>query len=304
VTGAWTSINHRAFVAWTAHFKHKDRMLAFLLDIVEVPESHSGLVLAKAFQKMLESYGLEKKAREILLLLFPSHIFVLQILTVTADKTLNDAQREDLAAMDNNSFEGKSHVWCFNHTLQLAAEAFIRPFIPALGKAPDVDFDGGQDDLLGIELHDLDAYSRKKLIEDTAIAHAVVSKLCQLSFSITRTAPITLLVWRRCCRKFDLEPRILPRDVTRWRSTFDMLSFALEYRTVIDAMTGDKSLNLRKFELGDEEWEIVEDLASILQVTTVVYCPLTVLTIFHRDTKTNYSFSPKMRPVLQQFSLL
>jgi len=36
-------------------------MLVFLLDCVEVLESHTGVALAKAFQKMLEGYGLEKK---------------------------------------------------------------------------------------------------------------------------------------------------------------------------------------------------------------------------------------------------
>jgi hypothetical protein len=37
-TDAWTSPNHRAFVAWTVHLQHEGHMLCFLLDIVEVPE--------------------------------------------------------------------------------------------------------------------------------------------------------------------------------------------------------------------------------------------------------------------------
>jgi hypothetical protein len=41
-------------------------MLAFLLDIVEVPESHTGVALAKAFQKMLEGYELQNKVCYIL----------------------------------------------------------------------------------------------------------------------------------------------------------------------------------------------------------------------------------------------
>ncbi len=43
-----------------------------------------------------------------------------------------------------------------------------------------------------------------------------------------------------------------------------MLSFAIKYRTAIDAMTVDKSLKLRKYELETEEWAIAEDLVSIL----------------------------------------
>ncbi|KAJ7214011.1 hypothetical protein GGX14DRAFT_360542, partial [Mycena pura] len=37
-TDAWTSPNHRAFVAWTVHLHHEGRLLSFPLDIFEVPE--------------------------------------------------------------------------------------------------------------------------------------------------------------------------------------------------------------------------------------------------------------------------
>lgn len=37
-TDAWTSPNHRAFVAFTAHIEHEGQRLQFLLDIFEVPE--------------------------------------------------------------------------------------------------------------------------------------------------------------------------------------------------------------------------------------------------------------------------
>ena len=37
-TDAWTSPNHRAFVAWTVHFEYEGGMLSFLLDILELPE--------------------------------------------------------------------------------------------------------------------------------------------------------------------------------------------------------------------------------------------------------------------------
>jgi hypothetical protein len=43
-----------------------------------------------------------------------------------------------------------------------------------------------------------------------------------------------------------------------------MLNFAIQYRTAIDAMTADKTLKLRKFELETEEWAIAEDLVAVL----------------------------------------
>jgi hypothetical protein len=45
-----------------------------------------------------------------------------------------------------------------------------------------------------------------------------------------------------------------------------MLSFAVKYRSAIDAMTADKSLKLRNYELETEEWAIAEDLVVILLV--------------------------------------
>ncbi|KAJ7598262.1 hypothetical protein C8J56DRAFT_708256, partial [Mycena floridula] len=35
---AWTSPNHRAFVAWTAHFQHQGKLVSFMIDIYEVPQ--------------------------------------------------------------------------------------------------------------------------------------------------------------------------------------------------------------------------------------------------------------------------
>ena len=63
VTDAWTSTNHHACVAWTVHFEHNGAMLAFLLDIVKLPESHTGVALAKAFQQMLKAFGLQDRER-------------------------------------------------------------------------------------------------------------------------------------------------------------------------------------------------------------------------------------------------
>jgi hypothetical protein len=46
-----------------------------------------------------------------------------------------------------------------------------------------------------------------------------------------------------------------------------MLHFALKYRKPIDSVMADKSLKLRKFELDNDDWKIIGDLLSVLQVT-------------------------------------
>ena len=59
---------------------------------------------------------------------------------------------------------------------------------------------------------------------------------------------------------------MMPHDVsTCWNSTFDMLDFAIDYRTAIDTITSNRDLNLCKYELADEEWAIAENLRDTLK---------------------------------------
>ena len=63
---------------------------------------------------------------------------------------------------------------------------------------------------------------------------------------------------------------MMPRDVsTRWNSTFDMLNFALDYRVPIDEITSTRDLNLRKYELRDEEWAITQNLRDTLKMCNI-----------------------------------
>jgi hypothetical protein len=50
-----------------------------------------------------------------------------------------------------------------------------------------------------------------------------------------------------------------------------MLRFAVKYRIVIDSITADKSLKLRKFELDNDDWKILHDLVSVLEVRANTY---------------------------------
>ena len=61
-TDAWTFPNHKAYVAITVHFEQHGKPVSMLLDMVQVAESHSGVVLATAFAKVLEDFGISDKA--------------------------------------------------------------------------------------------------------------------------------------------------------------------------------------------------------------------------------------------------
>jgi hypothetical protein len=60
-TDAWTSPNHKVFVAVTVHFQMDGSPVVMLLDLVEVAESHSGLHLAAIFAKILDDFMIADK---------------------------------------------------------------------------------------------------------------------------------------------------------------------------------------------------------------------------------------------------
>jgi hypothetical protein len=89
----------------------------------------------------------------------------------------------------------------------------------------------------------------------------------QLSYAVIHSTTIVLPAWHVACLSAKLRPRLIPRDVvTRWNSTYDMLLFACKYRMAIDSLTADKTFKLRQFELDHDDWVIIDDLISVLEV--------------------------------------
>jgi len=134
---AWTSPNCRAFVAWTMHFGCEGAMIMFLLDIIEVPESHSGATLAQEFQAMLERFHVEDKVSYSHQNIFlpPTNYPPHQMLAFTGDNaTSNDTQTAELEKKKISSNIG-NHVCCFNHTVQLSAKALLCPFTMCVSSA-------------------------------------------------------------------------------------------------------------------------------------------------------------------------
>ena len=82
---------------------------------------------------------------------------------------------------------------------------------------------------------------------------------------------IALLVWWCMCHELQLKEQLIPCDVMmHWNSTYDMLKFALAYRVVIDHITADKHLKLRRYKLDNDDWAIVKELVSVLGVCMLV----------------------------------
>ncbi|KAJ7442837.1 hypothetical protein B0H11DRAFT_1748817, partial [Mycena galericulata] len=102
----------------------------------------------------------------------------------------------------------------------------------------------------------------------------------KLSFAIIHSTTILLPAWHKICRKCKLKERMIPRDVrTRWNSTYDMLYFAQNYRTAIDAITSEKSYKLRRYELDETEWDIIGDLVYVFKKATLYFSSDSISTI-------------------------
>ena len=75
------------------------------------------------------------------------------------------------------------------------------------------------------------------------------------------SSTLILPQWNIKLKELNLDIRMMPRDVAmRWNSTFDMIDFSITYRSALDAMTANRNLNLRKFEMDNEEWIAAEKL--------------------------------------------
>src|ERR1700733_4490903 len=93
-------------------------------------------------------------------------------------------------------------------------------------------------------------------------------KLCKLAFALKNSTTILLPVWYKVLTSLKLPHQMMPCDVaTCWNSTFDMLKFAIQYHPEIDSMTAVWDLDLRKYELVPEEWEIATDLQDVLKAS-------------------------------------
>jgi hypothetical protein len=102
------------------------------------------------------------------------------------------------------------------------------------------------------------------------------SQIRGFAFATIRSSTILLPRWRQTCVNHNRPVRIVPRDVkTRWNSVLDMAVVAVEYRELVDEMTGDKALGLRRFELGDDEWELMEEMIKVLKVWRCLYRKVT-----------------------------
>ena len=57
----------------------------------------------------------------------------------------------------------------------------------------------------------------------------------------------------------------------RWSLTYQMLHLALVYCNVLDDMASDHTLGLRAFELDNNKWSVLIELAHVLKVRLFLF---------------------------------
>ncbi|KAJ6613356.1 hypothetical protein B0H10DRAFT_2222260 [Mycena sp. CBHHK59/15] len=108
---------------------------------------------------------------------------------------------------------------------------------------------------------DMDEVEKADIIERTKQAKAVISRVRKFSFALVHSTTRALPAWRSAFSTKNMAVRLLPRDVrARWNSTYDMLVVAVQYNDVVNTVTADRNLPLRKYELSDIDSMIVEDV--------------------------------------------
>lgn len=117
-------------MAFAVHLQHEGKPLSFLLDAVELAESHTGENLARAFKDMLDGFAITEKVSFGRIYMFTHHLPVpRQLLAITADNATNNDTMVDALADSIESFPGElNRGRCFDHIINLCAKSVLRAF--------------------------------------------------------------------------------------------------------------------------------------------------------------------------------
>ena len=93
-------------------------------------------------------------------------------------------------------------------------------------------------------------------------------QLRKLAYKIVNLTTKVCPEWHAALKQLRMKERSMPRDVTvRWNSTYDMTEFVFTHKKAVNVITSNCDLGLQKFELTENVWGIVGQLAKVLKVS-------------------------------------
>ena len=117
---------------FTVHLEDHGKPMSMLLDIVEVVESHMGVVLGETFVEVLKAFDIEKKVRYLVAFeCEPNVAYSLerQVLSITADNASNnDTMFAHLETVLPDFPGAINQTRCFAHTVNLCAKSILKHF--------------------------------------------------------------------------------------------------------------------------------------------------------------------------------
>ena len=138
-TDAWTSPNHRAFVAITVHLVNSGKPLWMVLDIVQVPVSHTSVNLAQVLTRVLNNFGISDKVSAFTQVNVNYLSLHIQILLMTCDNATNNDTMVAELAHRLPEYSVVNHSRCFLHIINLVAKSVVKQFDEAAQVAAAID---------------------------------------------------------------------------------------------------------------------------------------------------------------------
>jgi hypothetical protein len=114
------------------HLEDHGKLMLMLLDIVEVVESHMGVILSETFVEVLKAFDIEKKVRYLeVFKCKPNVAYSLewQVLSITANNASNnDTMFVHLETVLPDFLGAIDQTQCFAHTVNLCAKSILKHF--------------------------------------------------------------------------------------------------------------------------------------------------------------------------------
>ncbi|CAH1114784.1 unnamed protein product [Psylliodes chrysocephalus] len=230
----WSSNTTSGFYGITAHFIDDNwKLHATLLDFIPAKGSHTGHSIAQIFNNSLKFYHLENN-----------------IQGVTTDNTnSNFTFATELEKLNENFYSRDMHFVCFAHILNLGAREFMQILQVNIDETTEeTDTESGE------ETHclDFEIYCDSPVKKIKAIAKKI-KKSEQLKIN-----------FEKFCETLNLKMKMPRLDVTtRWNSTFQMLSWALDLKNAINVLC-DNVDDLKTFRVTNIEWSLIQNVCNYL----------------------------------------